>query len=122
VDQELVEYLDRGFSRLRTELRVDIAASAAELRAEIASSTAELRAEIASSTAELRAEIATSADQLRRHFGVMTEDLMDKIKLVSEGVLFTSQKVDRLSAEMHAEFQSADRRILHLQARVIGLD
>jgi hypothetical protein len=104
VDQELVEYLDRRFNEFRNELRNDIAASAAETR--------DL----------LRSEIATSAAETRRHFDVVAERLMDKIQLVGEGVIGVDQKVDRLTAEMRAEFQKVDRRILHLQARVIGRD
>jgi hypothetical protein len=84
MDQELVAYLEQRFATIDqrfTEVRTDIADSAAgvkaELRAEIAASAAgvkdELRAEIAAGAAgvkdELRAEIAAGAagvkDELR---------------------------------------------------------
>ena len=121
MDHELVEYLDRRFNEFRTairdEIRGDIAASAGEtqrtLRAEIASSAAETRS-------QLHEEIAASAAETRRHFGVVAEQLMNKIQLVGERVIGVDQKVDRLTAEMHAEFKKTDRRILHLQARVLG--
>jgi hypothetical protein len=97
VDQELIEYLDRRFHELRTELR-------SEFRT------------------DLRSEIAASAAETRRHFDVVAERLMDRIQLVAEGVIGVDQKVDRLAAEMRSEFQKVDRRFLHLEARVIGRD
>ena len=106
MDHELVEYLDRRFTEfraaIRDEIRGDIAASAAETQS------------------LLREEIAASAAETRRHFDVVAERLMDKIQLVGEGVIGVDQKVGRLAAEMRAEFKNVDRRILHLQARVIG--
>ena len=119
---------------LRSEIRGEIAVSAAEtrstLREEIVASAAEtrstLREEIAASAAEtrstLREEIAASAVETRRHFDVVAERLMGKIQLVGEGVIGVDQKVDRLAVEMRSEFQKVDRRLLHLQARVIGRD
>ena len=104
MDQELVEYLDRRFTEFGTEFRT------------------ELRNEIGSVRNALRSEIAASAAETRRHFGVVAERLIDKIQLVAEGVIGVDQKVDRLATEMRAEFEQVDRRILHLQARVIGRD
>ena len=119
MDQELIEYFDRRFNELRTELRNELRT---DLRNELATNTSMLREEIAASAAEtratLRAEIAASAAETRRHIDVIAEHLMDKIQLVGEGVIGVDQKVDRLSTEMRAGFQKVDRRILHLQARV----
>jgi hypothetical protein len=67
-------------------------------------------------------EIDRRFDELRRHFDVAAEQLMDKIQLVGERVIGVDQKVDRLAVEMRTEFQNVDRRILHLQVRVIGRD
>jgi hypothetical protein len=67
-------------------------------------------------------EIDRRFDELRRHFDVVAEQLMDKIQLLGEGVIGVDQKVDRLAVEMRTEFQNVDRRILHLQVRVIGRD
>jgi hypothetical protein len=168
VDQELIEYLDRRFNQLRSEvvgeirgeiaasaavthstLREEIAASAAEtrttLREEIVASAAEtrttLREEIVASAAETRTtlreeivasavetrttrreEVAASAAETRRHFDVVAEQLMSEIQLVAEGVIGVDQKVDRLAADMRTEFQNVDRRILHLEARVLNRD
>ena len=110
MDQELVEYLDRRFNEFRNELRNDLRT---DLRSEIAASAAETRS-------TLRAEMAAGDAETRRHFDVVAEHLMGKIQLVAEGVVGVDQKVDRLSEEMRAGFQKVDRRILHLEARVLG--
>jgi hypothetical protein len=112
VDQELVEYLDRRFNEFRVALREELRA---DLRADIEASAAETRA-------VLRAEMAATAAETRRHFDVVTEQLTNKIQLVGEGVIGVDQKVDRLAAETRAGFEKVDRRILHLQARVLGRD
>ena len=114
MDQELVGYLDRRFSELKSELK-------SELRSEI---TGDLRAEIAANatgiTSELRAEIAASATETRRHFDVVADRLMDKIQLVGEGVIGVDQKLDRFRGEVAEEFRRVDRRLLRLEARTIG--
>jgi len=91
VDQELVAYLDRRFSELKSEI-----------------------------TLALRAEIATSAAETRRHFDVVADRLMDKIQLVGEGVIGVDQKLDRFRGEVAEEFRRVDRRLLRLEARAIG--
>jgi hypothetical protein len=117
VDQELVSYLDRRFSELKSELRTEIAASAegikSELRAEIVASAAGVKS-------ELRAEITASAAETRRHFEVVADRLMDKIQLVGEGVIGVDQKLDRFRGEVAEEFRRVDRRLLRLEARSIG--
>ena len=129
MDQELVAYLDRRFSELKSELRSELTL---ELRGEITTSaawvTSELRGEIAASGAglkseirlALRAEIAASAAETRRHFDVVAERLMDKIQLVDEGVIGVDQKLDRFRGEVAEEFRQVDRRLLRLEARAIG--
>ena len=117
MDQELVEYLDRRFNEFRNELRTDLRNDLNDLRTD-------LRAEIAASAAEtrstLRAEMAAGDAETRRHFDVVAEQSMNKIQLVGERVIGVDQKVDRLTADMGAEFKKVYRRILHLQARVLG--
>jgi hypothetical protein len=97
VDQELLAYLDRRFSELQSELRDEIASSAAgvktELRVEIAASAYGLRV-------ELRTEIAASAAETRRHFDVVADRLIDKIQLVGEGVIGVDQRLLRLEARI----------------------
>jgi len=102
VDRELVEYLDRRFSDLDGRFgEIDRRFGEIDRRFD---------------------EIDRRFDELRRHFDVVGEQLMDKIQLVGEGVTGVDQKVDRLAADMRTEFQNVDRRLLHLQARVIGRD
>ncbi len=125
VDQELIAYLDRRFSELKSELKSEISL---EFRTELAASAAdiktELRAEIAASAeavrSELRAEIAASAAETRRHFDVVGDRLMDKIQLVGEGVIGVDQKLDRFRGEVAEDFRAVDRRLLRLEARPIG--
>jgi hypothetical protein len=106
VDQELVAYLDRRFSELKSEI------------------THELHVELAASAAgvgsDLRAEIVASAAETRRHFDVVADRLMDKIQLVGEGVIGVDQKLDRFRGEVAEEFHRVDRRLLRLEARAIG--
>jgi len=106
VDQDLVAYLDRRFSELKSEITL-------ELRSEIAASAAGVKS-------ELRAEIVASASETRRHFDVVADRLMDKIQLVGEGVIGVDQKLDRFRGEVAEEFQRVDRRLRRLEARVIG--
>ena len=69
---------------------------------------------------QLRAELAASAAEARRHFDVVADRLMDKIRLVGEGVIGADQKLDRFRGEVAEEFRKVDCRPLHLEARVIG--
>jgi len=101
MDQELVACLDRRFSELKSEIT-------GELRAEIAASGEAIKS-------DLRAEIAASAADTRRHFDVVADRLMDKIQRVG-----VDQKVDRLRGEAADEFRRVDRRLLRLEARIIG--
>jgi len=94
VDQELIDYFDRRFSELKSELRSEI-------------------------TGDLRAEIAANAVETRRHFDVVADRLMDKIQLVREGVIGADEKLDRFRGEVVEEFQRVDRRLLRLEARTI---
>jgi hypothetical protein len=122
VDPELVAYFDRRFSELKFELKSELKS---ELTSELKSQLLpEIRAEIASSAAtlksELRAEIAASAAETRRHFDVVADRLMDKIQLVGEGVITVDQKLGRFRGEVADEFRRVDRRLLRLEARIIG--
>ena len=107
MDQELVAYFDRRFAELKSELK-------SELTPELTSSLT------ASITGPLRAELAASAAETRRHFDVVADRLMDKIQLVGEGVIGVDQKLDRVRGEVAEEFRKVDRRLLRLEARVIG--
>ncbi|MGH7355352.1 MAG: hypothetical protein ACRELS_12365 [Candidatus Rokuibacteriota bacterium] len=70
--------------------------------------------------ARLDARITESAAETRRHFDVIAEALMGQIRLVAEGVRTVDQKLDRFRTEVAAEFRQVDRRLLRLEARVLG--
>ena len=135
MDQELVGYFDRRFAELKSELKSELTSElTTELTTSLTSSlTTSLTASLTSSlTASLttaittavmgqfRAELAASAAETRRHFDVVADRLMDKIQLVGEGVIGVDQKVDRFRGEVADEFRKVDRRLLRLEARVIG--
>ena len=103
MDQELVDYFDRRFTELKSELRSEL--------------KSELKSEL---LPDIRAEIAASAAETRRHFDVVADRLMDKIQLVGEGVIGVDQKLDRFRGEVADEFRRVDRRLLRLEARIIG--
>jgi len=123
VDQELVGYFDRRFTELKHELKSELKSElTASLTSPLTSSlTASLTTAITSAVMDqLRAELAASAAETRRHFDVVADRLMDKIQLVGEGVIGVDQKVDRFRGEVADEFRKVDRRLLRLEARVIG--
>ena len=135
MDQELVEYFDPRFAELKYELKSELRSELkSELTTELTTSltsslTTSLTASLTSSLTaslttavmgQLRAELAASAAETRRHFDVVADRLMDKIQLVGEGVIGVDQKVDRFRGEVADEFRKVDRRLLRLEARVIG--
>ena len=123
MDQELVGYFDRRFTELKHELKSELKSElTASLTSPLTSSlTASLTTAITSAVMDqLRAELAASAAETRRHFDVVADRMMDKIQLVGEGVLGVDQKLDRFRGEVAEEFRKVDRRLLRLEARVIG--
>jgi len=132
--------------RLGGDLRQEMSATAAGLRQEMSATTAglrqeiqamgeqvrtELRQEIQASAAETRlqmeqfesrilARVDASAAETRRYFGVVAEDLKSDIKAVAEGLGALDEKVERFRGEVREDFGRVDRRLLHLEVRVIG--
>jgi hypothetical protein len=51
---------------------------------------------------------------------VAADRLMDKVQLVGEDVIGVDQKLDRFRSEVAQEFRRVDRRLLRLEARIIG--
>jgi len=52
--------------------------------------------------------------------GVVAEDLRSDIKAVAEGLGALDEKVERFRGEVREDFGRVDRRLLHLEVRVIG--
>jgi predicted RNase H-like nuclease (RuvC/YqgF family) len=71
---------------------------------------------------DLRLDIQASAAETRRHFEVIAESLRSEIQVVAEGLDMLDEKVERFRNEVHREFVGVDRRFLHLDARIAGLE
>jgi hypothetical protein len=117
--------------RLGGDLRQEMSATAAGLRQEMSAMAAGLRQEIRESAAETRlqmeqfesrilARVDESAAETRRYFGVVAEDLKSDIKAVAEGLGALDERVERFRGEVREDFGRVDRRLLHLEVRVIG--
>jgi hypothetical protein len=108
--------LDRLGGALRQEIRV----SAEDGRAHVGQVVADLRQEMRETTAAILDRVDASAAETRRHFDVVAEALRSDIKAVAEGLGALDEKVERFRGEVHHEFAKVDRRLLHLEVRVIG--
>ena len=108
--------LDRLGGALRQEIRV----SAEDGRAHVGQVVAEFRQEMRETTAAILDRVDASAAETRRHFDVVAEALRSDIKTVAEGLGALDEKVERFRGEVHHEFAKVDRRLLHLEVRVIG--
>jgi hypothetical protein len=110
--------------QVRTELRQEIHASGeqvrTELRQEIQASAAETRLQMEQFESRILARVDESAAETRRYFGVVAEDLKSDIKAVAEGLGALDEKVERFRGEVREDFGRVDRRLLHLEVRVVG--
>jgi hypothetical protein len=106
--------------RLGGDLRQQMSAAAAELRQEIQASAAETRLQMEQFESRILARVDASAAETRRYFGVVAEDLKSDIKAVAEGLGALDEKVERFRGEVREDFGRVDRRLLHLEVRVIG--
>ena len=106
--------------RLGGDLRQEMSAMGADLRQEIHTSAEGLRTYVGQVVAEVRQEIRDSGAETRRHFDVVAEDLKSDIKAVGEGLGALDGKVERFRGEVREDFGRVDRRLLHLEVRVIG--
>ncbi|SRR6266540_3784643 len=123
--------LRQEMSVLGAPLRREIHTSAEDVRTHVAHVVAELGQEIRDSEAETRrrmeqfearftASLESSAAETCRYFGVVAEDLKSDIKAVAEGLGALDEKVERCRGEVREDFGRVDRRLLHLEVRVIG--
>jgi len=110
--------------QIRTELREEIHATGeqirTELRQEIQASAAETRLRMEQFESRLLARMEASAAETRRYMGVVAEDLKSDIKAVAEGLGALDEKVERFRGEVREDFGRVDRRLLHLEVRVLG--
>lgn len=107
MDEELKRYLDL-------------------MRQETAGSLAETRAWSERIVTETREHSERVAAQTRRHFDVVAERLRHEIQTVAEGVVANTERIERFSIDMKAEFSDVrsmikfshselDRRITTLE-------
>ncbi len=112
--------LDRLGDDLRQEIHVTAEEVRTELRQEIRDSAAETRRQMELFETRLLGRIDATAAETRRYFGVVAEDLKSDIKAVAEGLGALDEKVERFRGEVREDFGRVDRRLLHLEVRVIG--
>jgi hypothetical protein len=105
---------------LRKEIRATGERISVELCEEIRKSAAETRLQMEQFESRLLARIDASAAETRRYMGVVAEDLRSDIKAVAEGLGALDEKVERFRGEVREDFGRVDRRLLHLEIRVIG--
>ena len=68
----------------------------------------------------LEVEIRLSREETRRHFDVATEDFRNRLQAVAEGVLVLDERLERFRVEVSDQFATVDRRLLRLEATLIG--
>jgi hypothetical protein len=106
--------------RLGDGLRQEIHVSSEDLRAHVGQIVADLRQEMRETTAAILERVDASAAETRRHFDVVGESLRSDIKAVAEGLGALDEKVERFRGEVREDFGKVDRRLLHLEVRVIS--
>ena len=105
---------------LRQGIQVTAEQVRTELRQEIRDRTAETRRQLELFEARLVERMDAAAAETRRYFGVVAEDLKSDIKAVAEGLGALDERVERFRGEVREGFGMVDRRLLHLEVRVIG--
>ena len=112
--------LERVGVDLRKEIRVTGEQICAELRQEIRKSAAETRLQMEQFESRILAHVDASAAETRRYIGIVAGGLKSDIKAVAKGLGALDEKVDRFRGEVRDDFGRVDRRLLHLEVRVIG--
>ena len=105
---------------LRQEMHASGEQIRVDLRQEIQASAAETRLQMEQFESRILARVDESAAETRRYFGVVAEDLRSDIKAVAEGLGALDERVERFRGEVREDFGRVDRRLLHLEVRVIG--
>ena len=112
--------LERVGVDLRKEIRVTGEQICAELRQEIRKSAAETRLQMEQFESRILARVDASAAETRRYISIVAGGLKSDIKAVAKGLGALDEKVDRFRGEVRDDFGRVDRRLLHLEVRVIG--
>jgi hypothetical protein len=112
--------LERVSVDLRKEIRATGEQICAELRQEIRKSAAETRLQMEQFESRILASVDASAAETRRYISIVAGGLKSDIKAVAEGLGALDEKVERFRGEVRDDFGRVDRRLLHLEVRVIG--
>ena len=112
--------LERVGVDLRKEIRATGEQICAELRQEIRKSAAETRLQMEQFESRILASVDASAAETRRYISIVAGGLKSDIKAVAEGLGALDEKVERFRGEVRDDFGRVDRRLLHLEVRVIG--
>jgi hypothetical protein len=105
---------------LGDSLRREILESAAVILDRVDAAASETRLQKEQFESRILAGVDASAAETRRYFGVVAEDLKSDIKAVAGGLGALDEKVERFRGEVREDFGRVDRRLLHLEVRVIG--
>ena len=122
---DVTDAISRSEERIRGELGNAISGSEQRIRGELAeaitaseqSVRGDLADAISRSEERLGARIAASEAETRRCIGVLAEGLKSDIKLVAEGIVTLTE---RLGTEMRDGFETIDRRLTRVEARVLS--
>ena len=106
-EARLEERLDARFERLGARLEERLGARLEE----------RLDARLEERLDARLARIEASVAETRRHMDVVAERLRSDISLVTEGVITLTE---RLSGEMREGFETLDRRVMRLEARLLS--
>ena len=91
-----------------------------DLRQEIRASASETRLQMEQFESRILARVDASAAETRRYIGIVAGGLKSDIKAVAKGLGALDEKVERFRGEVRDDFGRVDRRLLHLEVRVIG--
>ena len=91
----------------------------------LAKSYAKTDAKIDSIAKRTDEKIAGFTDEIKRHFGVVVEGLEDQIKLIAEGHMDTTRRLDSIDNrmdKMDGRFDGIDNRLDKMDGRFDGID
>ncbi|HEY6508484.1 MAG TPA: hypothetical protein VIY56_10760 [Vicinamibacterales bacterium] len=115
----VLENIDRRLSNV--EQTLPTLATKEELRAAVAplASRDEMHSAIATAVAPLatKDQVRAEAEQTRRHFDVVAESLRTDIRLIAEGHVHVTGRMDAFETKTERAIVDLDRRVLRLEAK-----
>jgi hypothetical protein len=109
---------EAALDRFRDDLLAAIRGELSDMREQLVDETRASQARLEERLeTRIDARIEASAAETRRHMSVVAEELTSKIALVAEGVIMLTE---RLSGDMREGFETLDRRVMRLEARLLS--